>query len=96
MNCSSSGCCAHPTGSFSDGFVLPGKEVGDVTGAIKWDLVRIKGLDASQIAVDSEPKGKTVTIHGTVKSAVERELVQVTTKRHAGHYKIVNQLEIKK
>src|ERR1700736_2246277 len=96
MNCSSSGCCAHPTGSFSDGFVLPSKEVGDVTGAIKWDLVRMKDLDASQIAVESEPKSKTVTIHGAVKSAAERELVQLTVKRHARRYKIVNQLEIKK
>jgi hypothetical protein len=96
MNCSSSGCCAHPTGSFSDGFLLPGKEAGDISGPIKWDLVRVKGLDASKIAIESEDKAKTITIRGAVKSAAERDLVHATAMRHAKRYKIVNQLEIKK
>src|ERR1700694_4173192 len=96
MNCSSSGCCAHPTGSFSDGFLLPGKEVGDMSGPIKWDLVRVKGLDASKIAIESEDKAKTITIRGAVKSAAERDLVHATAMRHAKRYKIVNQQKIKK
>lgn len=97
LKCSSTGCCAHPTHAvLDDGFPLPGNVVQGVSGPIKWELVRTKGLDASRIVIESEDKAKIITIRGAVKSAAERDRVNSTARRHAKGYKIVNQLEIKK
>ena len=73
--------------------IPPGVVVG-ASGPLKWQLSGQKGLDASTIAVESDAKTKTVTIHGTVRSAAQRNLVDLIAKKQAKGFKIVNQLEI--
>ena len=75
---------------------IPPSVVVGVSGPLKWHLSGQKGLDGSTIAVESDDKTKTVTIHGTVRSAAQRDLVDSIAKEHAKGFTIVNQLEIKK
>ena len=97
VNCSSSICCAHPVGVSAGALMqLPSKQVEGPAGPVKWGLSGIKGLDASLISVESDPKGRAVTIRGTVKSAAARDVVDATARKQARGFKILNQLAIVK
>jgi hypothetical protein len=99
LHCSFSLCgaqgCQGVTPPISFIKIPPGVVVG-VAGPLKWQLSGLKGLDASSIAVESDAKTKTITIHGTVRSAAQRDLVDAIAKKQGKGYKIVNQLRIEK
>lgn len=64
------------------------------TVAIKAALVADDRVDASRIDVDTDSDAKTVTLRGTVPNAAQKAAAGEIAAKHAGGYRIKNDLRI--
>lgn len=66
------------------------------TGEVKTALLADTRIDASDINVDTDEAGKTVTLKGTVPADSQKTIAADIAMKKATGYKIVNDLTIKK
>lgn len=65
------------------------------TGQVKTALTTDSRIDASNINVDTDENTKTVTLHGSVPTAEQKQIAEEITIAKATGYTVVNDLTVK-